>query len=73
MKQRRTRAQHKNISWIIGVGVAAILIVAGLVVASLTLNRPTSVVSSSVLNQCGTPVCGQANAPVTIEIYSDFQ
>jgi hypothetical protein len=73
MKQRRTRAQHKNTSWIVGVGGAAILIVAGLVVASLTLNRPVPAASPSVLNQCGTPICGQANAPVTIGIYSDFQ
>jgi hypothetical protein len=73
MKQRRTRSQHKNTRWIVGVGAVAILIVAGLIAASLTLNRPTPVASSSVLSQCGTPACGQANAPVTIEVYSDFQ
>lgn len=73
MKKRRRGAQPKKMRWIVGVGMAAILVVAGLIAGSLMLNRPSAATSSSVLSQCGTPVCGQANAPVTIEIYSDFQ
>ncbi len=30
-------------------------------------------VPASALSECGGPACGQADAPVTIEIYSDFQ
>jgi hypothetical protein len=73
MKKRRRGAQPRNMRWIVAVGVAAILVVAGLIVGSLIFNRPGAAASSSVLSQCGTPVCGQASAPVTIEIYSDFQ
>jgi hypothetical protein len=49
-----------------------------LIAASLTSARSSSTLASgtvipSALGQCGGLTCGQANAPVTIEIYSDFQ
>ncbi len=57
--------------WIIGGLVVAAAVVALLVWANQP--PPPATPSSSYMAQCGQPTCGQANAPVTIDEYSDFQ
>ena len=74
MRKRRKRAQRVNQRWIIGGLVAAIVVVAGLIAASLTFAKsPSTPAATFYLSECGGLECGQADAPVTIEIYSDFQ
>ncbi len=65
-----TRSRQKYLPWIIGGFVAAIIIVGALVIAN---QSPVPAPTNSVLAQCGQPSCGQANAPVTVDEYSDFQ
>ncbi len=67
-KRRRTQRRSNTWIWIVGGGIVALLLVALLIWA----NQPAPVVSAS-LDKCGHPECGQANAPVTVEEYSDFQ
>ncbi len=67
--RKRKRQQRSNITmWLIAGAVGAVLLVALLVWA----NQPTPV-AGAALDKCGRPECGQANAPVTVEEYSDFQ
>jgi hypothetical protein len=74
MKRKRTRVRRLNARWILGGAAAALVLAGGLIVASLTPAKPAFVpMTSSALSSCGGPECGQPNAPVTIEIYSDFQ
>lgn len=69
---RKTRTQKKNNSsiWIIGGVVAAAVIVLGLVFVNLNAtaqpNEPPSMLNAG-------RVLGKADAPVTIDLYSDFQ
>ncbi len=70
-KSKRRRAANNRI-WIIGGLVAAVLIVAVLILA----NQPNTVAAlpaKTALTECGKPECGPANAPVTVDEYSDFQ
>jgi protein-disulfide isomerase len=76
MQKRRASAQRKGTKWIRTIAVVAIAIAIVLVVVSLTsaAKSPVTITTaSSVLSECGSPTCGQANAPVTIDIYADFQ
>jgi hypothetical protein len=73
MRKRHTRSRRVNTRWIIGIAVTAVCAAGILVALSLGSTPPPSAALSSALSQCGSPACGQANAPVTIEIYSDFQ
>jgi len=74
MRKKRRRAQRVNPRWVIGGIVAVIVVVVGLIAASLTSAKSaTTAIASSALNECGGLECGQANAPVTIEVYADFQ
>jgi protein-disulfide isomerase len=75
-KKRAAARHHHNKGWIRTIAVVAIAIAIVLVVVSLTsaAKSPVTVTTaSSALSECGTPTCGQANAPVTIDIYADFQ
>ncbi len=56
--------------WIIGGAIAAVVVVIALIALSANTPPPTA---SSALDKCGSPECGPANAPVTVEEYSDFQ
>ena len=69
---RKQRAQKKNNSsyWIIGGVVAAALVVLALVFINLNATS-TPVAPPSALN--AGRVLGKADAPVTIDLYSDFQ
>jgi hypothetical protein len=71
MRKRRNRILRVKNTWIIG--IVAICVAGILVVVSLTSARVPSSTSYSALDKCGNPVCGSVNAPVTVEIYSDFQ
>jgi protein-disulfide isomerase len=76
MQKRRASARRKGTKWIRTIAVVAIAIAIVLVVVSLTsaAKSPVTITTaSSVLSECGSPTCGQANAPVTIDIYADFQ
>jgi len=77
MSKKRTRVRRVNARWAIEVAIAVIVLAGVLVAVSVTSAShsvqvaPTTV--ASALGWCSSPECGQANAPVTIEIYSDFQ
>ncbi len=71
--KRQARARRNNTRWLIVVAGAAILVVAALILINVISMSPTSAAGNDALGQCGKPECGQANAPVTIEIYGDFQ
>jgi hypothetical protein len=73
MTKRRTRSRGINTRWVIGIVIAAVCVAGILVALSLRSTSSPPAALSSALSQCGKPTCGQANAPVTIEIYSDFQ
>jgi protein-disulfide isomerase len=76
MQKKRATARRKNTGWIRTIAVVATAIAIVLVVVSLTsaAKSPVTVTTaSSALSECSTPTCGQANAPVTIDIYADFQ
>jgi protein-disulfide isomerase len=76
MQKRRAIARRKNTGWIRTIAVVAIAIAIVLVIVSLTsaAKSPVTVTTaSSALSECGSPTCGQANAPITIDIYADFQ
>ncbi len=77
MQKRRATARRQNkTGWIRAIAVMAIAIAIVLVVVSLTsaAKSPVTVTTaSSALSECGGPTCGQASAPVTIDIYADFQ
>ncbi|MCL4487702.1 MAG: hypothetical protein M1570_06175 [Chloroflexi bacterium] len=71
MPNKRSKRRPLSTRWLVVGAVAAVVLVGVLVGASLAATPPPS--TPTALNACGTPVCGQSNAPVTIEIYSDFQ
>lgn len=79
MSKKGTRLRRVDRRWAFGGVIAAVLLLVALVAASLTLSPLQPLTSSaaavltSTMSECGSPECGQANAPVTIEIYSDFQ
>ncbi len=67
-KKTRRPAQRDNTPLIVGGVIAAVLVVAALVLVNIMFQAPPKPpeVSSG-------KVWGQANAPVTIEEFSDFQ
>jgi len=72
------KGYRQQTRWLIGGVLIIIAVAAGLIALSLATNRPSSAQASaapmpSALDACGGPVCGQATAPVTIEVYADFQ
>ncbi len=79
-KRRRARrpTTGPNMGWIAG-GAIAVVVLAGILIAVSQFSAaarnspPASTAAPSALDACGGLECGQANAPATIEIYSDFQ
>lgn len=69
---RKQRAQKKSNSsyWIIGGVVAAAVLVLALVLINMNATTPTATPPSALNNG---RVFGRADAPVTIDLYSDFQ
>lgn len=72
----RRRRQNSTRLWIIG-GVVALVIVA---VVALVISNSGSAAGpiagpppAAALDKCGSATCGQNNAPVTLDLYSDFQ
>jgi protein-disulfide isomerase len=75
VRRNKSKTARRNRTWIV-VSIIAILFVAALIVINdLTLAAPPQSATSlpSTLDQCGKPECGQPNAPVTIDLYADFQ
>ena len=76
--KRSKRSRRMDRRWIV-VGVVAVVSLVVVLIAANWVLAPQSMASSaepvpaSALSECGGPSCGQADAPVTIEIYSDFQ
>ncbi len=71
-RSQRSRARSNNRLWIIGgLVVLAVVVVGGLIWANQS--PPATPVTGTALTSCGKPSCGQANAPVTVDEYSDFQ
>ncbi len=74
MKKKSMRKRTRNNRawiWIVTGLVAAVVVVAALILANQTTATPQP--ATTALTECGKPTCGQANAPVTVEEYSDFQ
>jgi hypothetical protein len=69
MRQRATTPTRKsNVGWIVGGSVLAIVVVFALVWLSVNAATPAAAPKVSEGR-----VWGNVNAPVTIEIFSDFQ
>ncbi len=67
--KRRTKAKQDNTTLIIVGGIAALVVVALLILLNLNLDtRPAREVHGATGR-----TWGQANAPVTMDEYSDFQ
>jgi protein-disulfide isomerase len=76
VSKRRKRAQQTSTRWLIVGAVVVIVLAGGSIVASAISAKPAPVLTAAIpapLDECGSSECGQANAPVTIEIYADFQ
>jgi protein-disulfide isomerase len=78
MSKKRVKRRRVDPRWVAGGFVAMVILAGVLIVTSATsATSPTpkavATAATSAMGECGGPVCGQANAPVTIEIYSDFQ
>src|SRR5581483_2395204 len=68
---RKRRAQKKsNNTWIIGGIIVAVVVVAALILINLNATRP--IISPPSPINAGR-VLGQADAPITIDEYADFQ
>ncbi len=73
-RRRQTQRPKRNVTpWLIGGGIIAVLVVALLISLNTGVNAGAGASGNSSLDTCGSQTCGQANAPVTIDIYSDFQ
>jgi hypothetical protein len=68
MRQHVTPARNTNLGWIVGGSVAALVVVFALVWFWVRAAPPAAAPKVSAGR-----VWGEANAPVTIEIFSDFQ
>jgi hypothetical protein len=66
----RQPARKNNTTWIIGIVGGAVLLVLALVVVNLSQPRGVPVAPSAVAEG---RTLGPADAPVTVEVYSDFQ
>jgi protein-disulfide isomerase len=82
MPTKRTRRQQKSSSntWVIGgIVLVAIVAVIIIVIGSNSVASGGAAVGSfsppaaAPLDKCVAAACGQENAPVTIDVYSDFQ
>lgn len=65
-RKRAARASRDNTTWLIVGGIGAVVVVGLLLVLNANLG-------STPTNGSASKVWGRANAPVTIELYSDLQ
>jgi hypothetical protein len=76
MGKRRIKRKRSYTGWIIGGVILAAVLVVGLLVANqqgAASVAPLGTPRPEPLDKCDQKECGQANAPVTIEEFSDFQ
>jgi protein-disulfide isomerase len=78
-KQRRIRRRKNNRNVIVWAAVVGVVAIVALVII---VNNKTKAAGPQIsfdppapaaLDKCGTTTCGDANAPVTIDVYADFQ
>jgi protein-disulfide isomerase len=77
-KRGRTRRRKNNSNLIIWALIGGIAVVAVLIIVINNSNAAGAKVAANPpaaapLDKCGTATCGDANAPVTIDVYADFQ
>ena len=75
-KKRSRRARTASRTWLLGVIAVAVLVVVGVIVLNYSPAAPgvsAAPPPAAPLDGCGSQTCGQPNAPVTIDIYADFQ
>jgi protein-disulfide isomerase len=77
-KRGRARRRKNSSNLIIWAFVVAVVAIVGLVVVINNTNAAGAQISAdppaaALLDKCGTATCGSANAPVTIDLYADFQ
>jgi protein-disulfide isomerase len=78
MARKRKRARQQDMRWIIAGAVVAVAVLGILIwgnqVSAARTPMPTLAAAAPTdLDKCGSPECGQADAPVTVEVYADFQ
>jgi protein-disulfide isomerase len=78
-KRGRTKRRKSTNNVIVWGGVAAVVVIALLIIfVNSRLNSAGAQISfeppaPAALDKCGSATCGDANAPVTIDLYADFQ
>ena len=76
-KRAKRRQQKSNAVWMVGGLLVVALVVTVIVWASGTNASSAAIVASppppSPLDKCGSTSCGSATAPVTLDVYADFQ
>ena len=77
-KRAKRRQRRGNLALIIGGTLLVVLVVAVIVWTSQTNASTAAVVVASpppaaLLDKCGSTTCGSATAPVTLDVYADFQ
>lgn len=72
----RRRRQNSTRVWVVG-GIVAVAVIAALIMIITNNSSNASTVAGppppAALDKCGSAACGQPNAPVTLDVYSDFQ
>jgi protein-disulfide isomerase len=78
-KRGRPKRRKSTNNLIVWGGVAAVVVIALLIIfVNSRLNSAGAQISfeppaAAALDNCGSATCGDANAPVTIDLYADFQ
>ncbi len=77
-KRGRSRRRRNNSNLIIGALVVIVVAIVVLVIVNNNTNAAGAAFSPNPpapapLDNCGTATCGNANAPVTVDVYADFQ
>jgi protein-disulfide isomerase len=76
-KRAKRRQRKSNVVWMVG-GVLIILVVVAVVIWTNGTNASSAPVVASppppaALDKCGSATCGSATAPVTLDVFADFQ
>ncbi len=77
-RRAKRRQRRSNLVWMVG-GILALALVVAVVLLTNGTNAssaPLAVASPAPpapLDKCGSPTCGSETAPVTLDVYADFQ
>jgi protein-disulfide isomerase len=76
-KRAKRRQRRSNVVWMVGGILVVVLVVAVVAWANGTNASSAPLVASppppAALDKCGSATCGSATAPVTLDVYADFQ